>query len=128
MPSFVDLYFLEKDLANKATSSLKNALISSISSTTISRTGLALRTAGSRSVFKEERLQRITIRAPHYIFKNNFGFEGTKKNGVVMRLKATGVINMALEKSNVLETLADGISEIRLSQVTSKINFKKDGR
>ena len=128
MPSFVDLYFLEKDLANKTTSSLKNALKSSISSTTISRTGLALRTTGSRSVFKEERLQRITIRSPHYIFKQNFGFEGTKKNGVIMRLKATGVINMALEKSNVLETLADGISEIRLSQVTSIINFKKDGR
>jgi hypothetical protein len=128
MPSFIDLYLLEKDLASRSTSNLKNALKSSISSTTISRTGLALRTAGSRSVFKEERLQRITIRAPHYIFKNNFGFEGTKKNGVVMRLKATGVINMALEKSNVLDTLADGISEIRLSQVTSKINFSKDGR
>lgn len=42
----------------------------------------------------------------------------------MMRLKATDVIAKAIDSSNVLEILADEISEIRLSEVTARINFK----
>lgn len=120
----VDLYQLEKQLAARTTASLRNSARSAIQQTTSSRTGEAMKQAGSRAVFKEDRLQRITIRAPHYIFKQQYGFEGVKSNGVNMRLKATSVITQALTASNILEKLADEISEIRLSEVTAKINFK----
>ena len=121
----VDLYQLEKQLAGKTTTALRNSLRSAISQTTeASPMGVALKQAGSRAVFKDDRLQRITIRAPHYIFKQQYGFEGKKSNGINMRLKSTSVINKALEDSRILETLADEVSEIRLTEVTSKINFK----
>lgn len=122
----VDLYQLEKQLATRTTASLRNSTRSAIQQTTNSETstGEAIKQAGSRAVFKENRLQRITIRAPHYIFKQQYGFEGVKSNGVNMRLKSTSVITQALNASNILEKLADEISEIRLSEVTAKINFK----
>jgi len=120
----VDLYQLEKGIAGKSTLAIKNALKQAISNTTDSRSGEALKQAGSRAVFKDNRLQRITIRAPHYIFKQQYGFEGVKSNSINMRLKPTNVISTALTTSKILETLADEISEIRLSEVTSKINFK----
>lgn len=128
MAGTIDILSLEKELASKSTNSIKSALKSVISSTTHSRTGNALRVASAGSKFKNDRLQRITVKAPHYIFKQNYGFEGTKSNGINMRLKQTSVIEKALNESNVLETLADGISELRLSQVTALIQFTKNGR
>jgi hypothetical protein len=128
MASAIDLYNLERQLANKGTSSLKVALKNAINSTAGIKTFAALNTANSRAVYKDQRLQRITIQAPHYIFKQNYGFEGSKSNGVNMRLKKTSVIAKALDTSNILNTLADGISEIRLSQVSSLIHFSLNGR
>jgi hypothetical protein len=124
MPGVIDTYQLEKNLANKTTRVLRTAVRSAISKTTESRSGNALQQAGSRAVFKENRLQRFTLRAPQYIFKQQYGFEGVKSNGVNMRLNATSVINKALKDANILESVADEISEIRLTEVTSKINFK----
>ena len=124
IPSAIDLYNLEKGLANRSTKAIRTGIRNAILATTKNKSGLALNTAGSRAVFKDQRLQRITIKSQDYIFKQNYGFEGQKKNGIMMRLKATSVIARALETSNVLETLADEIAEIRLSEVTAKINFK----
>ena len=124
IPSAIDLYNLEKGLANRSTKAIRTGIRNAILATTKNKSGLALNTAGSRAVFKDQRLQRITIKAQDYIFKQHYGFEGQKKNGIMMRLKATNVIARALETSNVLETLADEIAEIRLSEVTAKINFK----
>jgi hypothetical protein len=123
MPSFVDMYLLEKQVGTNATKLLRQSLKSAIQRTTKSRTGLALKSATSRAVYKNERLQRITLKAPSYIFKQNYGFEGTKKNGVKMRLKATDVLSQALNSSNVLDKLADSISEIRAEQVIAAIKF-----
>lgn len=138
MPGAVDTYQLERNLANKTTRVLRTAVRSAISKTVSDKrivqsggnsylydnTGNAIKQAGSRSVFKNGRLQRFTIRAPHYIFKQQYGFEGTKSNGVNMRLNATTVINKALEEANILESVADEISEIRMEEVISIINFK----
>lgn len=128
MASAIDLYYLERQLANQGTTALKSAFKSAINSTTGAKTFTALNTANSRAVYKDQRLQRITIQAPHYIFKQNHGFEGTKSNGINMRLKETDVLSKAIDTSNILNTLADGIAEIRLSQVTALINFSKNGR
>jgi hypothetical protein len=124
IPSAVDLYNLEKAIASKGTKAIASAMKYAIDRTTYKKSGEASRTAGSRAVFKDNRLQRLTIRAPHYIFKQHYGFEGTKKNGINMRLKPTGVLNIAVDRSNILETLADEIAQVRMSEVTSKINFR----
>lgn len=128
MAGAIDILSLEKELASKSANSIKSALKSVISSTTHSRTGNALRVASAGSKFKNDRLQRITIKAPHYIFKQNYGFEGKKSNGINMRLNQTSVIEKALNDSNAFQMLADGLSEIRLSQVAALINFGKNGR
>lgn len=128
MASAIDLYNLERQLANKGTSALKIALKNAINSTVGIKSFESLNSANSRAVFRDQRLQRITIQAPHYIFKQNFGFEGSKSNGINMRLEATSVLSKALDSSNILNTLADGIADIRLSQVSALINFQKNGR
>lgn len=128
MAGAIDIKTLEKELASKTTSALKSALKSAIAQTTNAKSGLAQKQATSGAVFKFDRLQRITIKAPHYIFKQNYGFEGTKSNGITMRLKATEVVEQAINTGAILENLADGISEIRLSQVAAIINFGKNGR
>jgi len=127
MSGNIDLLSKEKAVAQKATKALRSNLRSAISQTTNKRTGLASK-AGSRAVFKFGRLQRVTLKAPHYIFKQHYGFEGKKSNGVNMRLKATDVLNKALASSNVLDTLADGIADIRSEQVLATINFSKNGK
>jgi hypothetical protein len=55
----------------------------------------------------------------------NFGFEGQKSNGVNQRLQATDVFERALDSANILEDLADEISELRIDQVTALINFNR---
>jgi len=127
MASAIDLYNLERQLATKGTAALKSALKNAINSTVGFKTFAALNQANSRAVYRDQRLQRITIQAPHYIFKQNYGFEGTKSNGINMRLKETDVLAKALDTSNILNTLADGISEIRLSQVAALIKFSNNG-
>ena len=128
MAGELDKRTLEKTLASTVTRTLTTNLRASVRSTTDSQTGTAERTTGSQAKFKNGWLQRIAIKAPHYIFKQNYGFEGVKSNSVNMRLKQTSSIEKALEESNVLDILADGISEIRLDRVAALIQFSKNGK
>lgn len=112
----------EKQLASYIASLVRKSLREAIVETTTKRTGFASK-ATSRFVFKQDRLQRITMKAPHYIFKQHYGFEGSKKNGVNIRLKATNVLNIAIEKGNILNILATGIAEIRAEQVVTIIRI-----
>lgn len=124
MAGFFDL---EKRAGAEGAVLIKKALKESIKGNSKTKTGTAERTAGARAVYKNERLQRIVLKAEHYVFKQNYGFEGTKKNSVNMRLHATEVISKAVENTGVLEVLADSISNIRSEQVLSRINFGKNG-
>lgn len=125
MAGSIDIAQQEKEIASKAVNKLRGAVRSEIGNTSTERTGDALKIANAGSRFKFGRLQRIVIKAPYYTFMQNYGFEGTKSNGVNQRLKATDVFLKALESSNVLETLADEISELRIDQVTALIQLKK---
>lgn len=123
MPEILDTLIQEKQLAKKETQRLRRAFKKSIKqSVNVTSSGEAKK-ATVRSRFKRGRLDRLIFVAPDYIFKQHYGFEGTKKNGVAMRLKSTNVLNKAIDGSNVLETLADGIADIRAEQVMFQINF-----
>ena len=127
MTGRVDLYMLEKQVGKKAADKLKVAFKTAIAnSVTISDTGEAKK-ATVTTKYKNERLDRLSFVAPHYIFKQNFGFEGDKKNVVNMRLTATDVLNKALNTSNVLEELADDLTNIRAEEVLTAINFTRNG-
>lgn len=69
-------------------------------------------------------LQRLVIKMPQYAFKNHFGFDGEKSNGVRMRLLSnTNFLNDAIRTNNALDNLATEIANIRLDDVVTKINF-----
>ncbi|RZJ71067.1 hypothetical protein [Flavobacterium sp.] len=125
MLSPADLYTLEKKAGNAAARKLRDHLRFAIQRTIFRKTGNAEASANSRAKFKDNRLQRITMQAPHYIFKQHYGFEGQKKNGVNMRLKKTDVLNIALDRSKVLEILADDLAKIRIDQVALSVTFAR---
>jgi hypothetical protein len=125
MAGTIDILQREKQIASEAVKKLRGAVRQEISNTSNQRTGEALKIGNAGSKFKFGRLQRIIIKAPYYIFMQNYGFEGKKSNGINQRLKATDVFEKALESSNILENLADDISELRLDQVAALIQFKK---
>jgi len=126
--SFIQLYELEKKAGNRAARTLSGALRSAVAQTTAPVSFTAQKSTGASAKYKVNRLSRIAMRAPHYIFKQHYGFEGRKSNGVNMRLKPTDVINLALDKANVLEQLADDLTNIRADQVFTLIKFPRNGR
>ena len=125
MAGTIDIAQREKEITSQAVKKLRSAVKQGISHTTESRTGQALRMGGAGSRFKNQRLQRITMSAPYYIFMQHYGFEGKKSNGVNQRLNATDIFSKAINSANILENLADEISELRIDQVTALIQFKK---
>ena len=116
---------LEKQAGQKAAlllrKSLKN-LIKNRFETTSGNSAILKSTVLGRMNGPE--LQRLIIKMPHYGFKNHFGFEGVKSNGIKMRLLSKqGFLSEAMEANNALETLVTEIGNIRGDEVISKINF-----
>ena len=116
---------LEKQAGQKAAIILRKSLkfqIRSLFETTQGNSELLKSTVLAKMSGPE--LQRLVIKMPHYAFKQHFGFDGVKKNGVRLRLlSATNFLNDAIKSNNALETLATEIAEIRGDEVISKINF-----
>ncbi|MRX40569.1 hypothetical protein GJU43_14870 [Flavobacterium sp. LC2016-23] len=125
MTGTIDILKREKEITANAVKKLRPAVREEVGKSSNSRSGNALRLSGAGSRFKNGRLQRITMSAPYYIFMQHYGFEGKKSNGVNQRLKATDVFTKAIESSNIIESLANEISELRIDQVTALIKFSK---
>lgn len=116
---------LEKAAGRKAAIVLRKSLKSQIRQLFETTQGNSeLLRSGVTSKMKGSELQRLVIKMPHYGFKQHFGFDGVKSNGVRLRLlNATNFLNDTLKSNNALEMLASEIGEIRADEVTSKINF-----
>ncbi len=116
---------LEKQAGHKAALVLRKTLKSEIRNlfeTTQGNSEMLRSTIVSK--MKGGELQRLVIKMPHYGFKQHFGFDGVKNNGVKLRLLSnTNFINDSLKSKNALETLITEISDIRADEVISKINF-----
>jgi hypothetical protein len=139
MTGKVDLYELERKFGKEAANKLSAAFMRGIRQTAnVSETGTRLtkdkkpimpsRESTVKDNYKKERLDRITFIAPSHIFKQHFGFEGSKKNGVRMRLEETDVLNIALDNSGVMEELADNLTDLRAEEVVTAINFVRNVR
>lgn len=89
------------------------------------RTGSLSRITASRRMRKGE-LRAIAIVSNNresYPYMLNYGFVGTKSNGVSMRLEQTNWIGDAILNNPAVETLATEISEARAEQVVANIAF-----
>lgn len=75
---------------------------------------------------KFDALDRISISTPHYIFKQHYGFEGIKSNGVRMRMRSFNHFGNFFDRTTALDELATEISELRGEAVTAEasINIK----
>ncbi len=122
MISAVDLYELERKYGKEAAAVLTKSLRSMVAQTSGKKTGEALKSRVTPK-YKNQRLDRLSIIAPHYIFKQHFGFEGRKKNGFNQRLRATNVLNKTINDTDILNKLIDNIASNRAEEVISKINF-----
>lgn len=117
-----DLTALEKAEGQKAARELGRQLRTLIARSTVKQSGEALKSKATARM-KYDALDSITIGAPHYIFKQHYGFEGIKSNRVHMTLKPTNVFNLLLDNNKTLDQLIDAIGNLRAEQVTSKIRF-----
>jgi len=123
MAGNIDFIMLERQIGQEAVLKIRAGFKSAIRNA-VNVEG-ASKKASVVSKYKDGRLDRLTFIAPDYIYKQNFGFEGDKSNGVRMRLKATQVIQKALQDSNALNDLAEKLADLRGTEILTKINFEK---
>lgn len=112
---------LEKKAGQKASRTLRRDFKSVLKASIVSRTGEMIRKAGTGVRMKYDALDSIVIRATPATFIQHYGFEGTKKNGVFMRLKSYGHFDHLFDKTNSLETLASEVAELRGEEVETNI-------
>lgn len=129
MPSAVDAYLAaktEKDIGTEFAWRMKRNLLASIKSKTNKGTGLALKST-SKAFYEDGLLDRITLFTPYYIYPIlDYGFEGTKINGVNMRLKAGRFLSDAYENGKVVRDLADLIGNERATGFMIRTAFGYD--
>jgi hypothetical protein len=126
MAGAVDAYFAaktEKDIGTELQWRLKRNLVASIKSKTKEGTGLALK-SDVKAFYKDGLLDKITLYTPYYIYPIlDYGFEGTKINGINMRLKAGRFLSDALENGKVIRDLADLIGKQRANDIMFRVAF-----
>jgi hypothetical protein len=126
MAGQLDLFMLEKQAGTQFANRIKRNLVSSIRSKTNKGSGLALKST-VKPFYKNNLLERITIFTPYYIYPIlHVGFEGTKANGINVRLKARDFIIDAVERGKAVEELADIIGNQRAEVIINRINFGFD--
>jgi len=116
-----NLTLQEKKAGQKAARTIRRNLKLELAS--LKDTGIQLANTGVSVNMKFGELQSLTIKATDATFKQHYGFEGIKINGVAMKMKAYNHFNNVLNKGNVLDNLIDEIGEIRAIEITRNIVF-----
>lgn len=118
-----DISLLEKKAGQKTARTLSRRLKQVLATATVKQTGAMLKTAGASAVMKYGMLDHIAVRASSVTFKQHYGFEGIKKNGVAMNMKPYNHFDNLFNGTNALEKLIDEIGDLRAEEITSKIRF-----
>lgn len=118
-----DILQEEKKSGQKAARTLSRRLKQVLGTATTKQTGQMLKAVGASAVVRFDALDHIAIRSTSAVFKQHYGFEGVKKNGVAMNMKPFDHFGKLFSGTNALEKLADEIGEIRSEEITSKIKF-----
>ena len=111
----------ERDIANQAKAKLKSSVIANIVRTFPSSSGEMKNNTDVKASFNKGQLVRLGISGPKHLYVQNYGFEGVKSNGINQRLKATNVVNNAIEESGVVDFLSEALSEFRAEQIVALI-------
>lgn len=113
----------EKSIGIQAKNMLQNAVLQDINRLfPTSNNPLSLRSKTNvKTRYNKGQLVRLAINGPKHLFIQNYGFEGVKSNGVNMRLKATNVVTSAIERSKVVDYLAEAISSYRADEIVVQL-------
>lgn len=111
----------ERDIANQAKAKLKSSVIANIVRTFPSSSGEMKNNTDVKASFNKGQLVRLGISGPKHLYVQNYGFEGVKSNGINQRLKATNVVNNAIEESGIVDFLSEALSEFRAEQIVALI-------
>lgn len=118
-----DIQAEENRIGQNAARSLKRQILALMGEKLSVREGIMRRGTTVRAQMKYGRLDRLVIESTKVSFIQNFGFEGTKKNGIAMSLKASKHLTLAIEDSSALERLATQLANLRGDEVTNVIRF-----
>ncbi len=118
-----DFIAQEKKAGQKAARKLRTDLRAVLSTATVRQTGTLLKKTGARLRMKHGELHAISINTPQYTFIQHYGFEGIKKNGARMKMKAYNHFGNLYNRTNALDELADTLGSIRADEVTTNIRF-----
>ncbi len=121
--NFIDYTDLEKKAGQKAARTLRRDIRSTLGVLNIKATSELFKNTTIRAVMKYDSLDHLTIITPDYIFKQHYGFEGIKSNGIAMSMEPFNHFTKLFEKTNALDKLADEIGEIRADEITNTIRF-----
>lgn len=115
----------EIQIGKLAAKKLQQSIRQVIAVETVRTTGSLMRSSVKAVSDKhlKDKLDRLTISSPHYGFKLNYGFKGIKSNRVAMNLAPINHLHLAIERTNILNQLADDIGNLRADEVIAAINF-----
>ncbi len=118
-----DITALEKKAGQDAARQLRRRLKLILATTTVKRTGIMLKSVGASAKMKFGVLDHIEVRASQATFIQHYGFEGIKKNGIRMNLKARRHVDGLFSTTKVLDKLIDKITDIRAEAIMQNIRF-----
>ena len=120
--ALIDLEDLEKKAGKKAARTLQRNLKTILATTTTKQTGVLLKHSNVRVKMKFGELDSLNINTTSVGMKLNYGFEGTKTNGVKMSLKPINTIDLLFKKAdNAIKKLATELAELKGYDVATKI-------
>ncbi len=134
MASAIDAYLAanqteisEEAIGKQFANRIRTNLLASIrNQTNKGKSGMALKST-AKPVYKFGQLDRITLFTPYYIYPIlDYGFEGTKSNGVNARMKPKNFLSNALENGKVVQDLADLIGNQRANAIVMRTDFAFD--
>lgn len=117
-----DITQLEKKAGQNAARSLGRVFRRTLKQHFSKDSGRMFRTSASAKM-KYGSLDRIEIRSPYYSFIQHYGFSRTYKSGKTHKSEGTDHFNEAMNKTSVVDKLADEIAQIRIDNITSIIKF-----
>lgn len=118
-----DTRALEKKAGQKAARTLKRDLKAVLGVLSLKEGSKLLRNTSISTVIRFDTLDHLSVKTPHYIFKQHYGFEGIKANGVAMRMKPFNHFTNLFDKTKSLDRLLDEIGSIRADEITKNIRF-----
>lgn len=112
----------EKKAGQKAARTIQRNWKNILSTATTQQTGVLLSLASARAKMRDNSLEAINVTGSPATFKQHYGFEGIKKNGVAMSMKPFNHFGHLFNKSDsALKKLVEEIAEIRGEKITTKI-------